>query len=237
MRRDFPWLWYEQQIYSQNREDGIIALLCDHLAHANKLAIEIGSSDGTQNMIRNLIVNHEYFGLGHDGLDQVWTHDRYQHVNGWVSLDNIDQTVSSWPDLQPDFFSLDIDSFDFWILKHLMYQIGLRPSVICVEYLGYYGPYDICSVRADLGRYRNWKCGASLSAFKQLLARFHYEFFTCDTMGVNAFFYLPSRMQNVADLKAMPRHAWRCFPKYQDHVIDPLDPEVEFNWNRLLDNV
>jgi len=236
MRRDYPWLPYENQVFSQNREDGIIEKLCSFLQKPNHLAIEIGSSDGVQNMIHNLVEHHNYQGIGHDLIPQTWQHSNYTHVQGLIQLDNLETIVTQWSALDPDFFSLDIDSYDFWVLKKLLYDFDFRPSVMCIEYLSYYGPTDVCSVRSDLYRYRNYKCGASLGAFKCLTERFGYKFFTCDTMGVNCFFYLPERMNNIEDIDQLPTHAWACYPRYQDLVIDPTDPEIVFDQHLLLDH-
>jgi hypothetical protein len=234
MRRDYPWLPYENQVFSQNREDGIIEKLCSFLSSPNHLAIEIGSSDGVQNMIHNLVANHDYHGIGHDLIPQTWSHPNYSHVPGSIQLDTLGQMITTWPRLDPDFFSLDIDSYDFWVLKKLLLDLDFRPSIMCIEYLGYYGPDSVCSVRSDLYRYRNYKCGASLSAFKLLTKQFGYEFFTCDTMGVNCFFYLPERMNNVDEIQQLPVHAWACYPRYQDLTIDPQDPQIEFDQEVLL---
>jgi len=236
MRRNYPWLPYEKQVFSQNREDGIIEKLCSFLNTPNRLAIEIGSSDGVQNMIHNLIDNLDYQGIGHDLIPQTWSHPSYTHVCRPIQLDNLQQVVDQWPSLIPDFFSLDIDSYDFWVLKKLLYNFNFRPSIMCIEYLGYYGPDTVCSVKADLYRYRNYKCGGSLSAFQQLTEKFGYKFFTCDTMGVNCFFYLPERMKEIEAIQELPVHTWACYPRYQDLVIDPADPQIEFDKQKLLDN-
>ena len=55
-------------------------------------------------------------------------------------------------------------------------------------------------------------------------------------MGVNCFFYLPDRMQQLDTLTALPVHAWACYPRYQDLVIDPADPQIEFDQQVLLDH-
>jgi len=235
MRYDFDLLPYEHQVFSQHREDGIIQKLCENLKTPGLLAIEIGSGDGIQNMIHNLVENHGYRGIGHDLIPQIWEHTNYTHCIGPVKLDNLDEIVQSWPILDPDFFSLDIDSYDFWVLKKLLYEFNFKPSIMCIEYLGYYGPNTVCSVKSDLYRYRNYKCGASLSAFQQLTEKFGYKFFTCDTMGVNCFFYLPERVNEHALLN-LPVHKWACYPKYQGLVIEPDDPQVEFDITRLLEN-
>ena len=57
---------YEKKIFSQNLEDGIIELLVSNIINSNKIAIEIGSGNGSENMLRNLVSNHGYTGIGHD---------------------------------------------------------------------------------------------------------------------------------------------------------------------------
>jgi len=224
---------YEYKSSSQHREDGIIDLLCSHIAEPNHLAIEIGSGTGEQNMIRNLVENLGYHGTGHDFCEPVWTHSNYEHRTGAVSLDQLGALVETWPAPTPDFFSLDIDSFDFWVLKDLLYRHDFRPAVMCLEYLSYY-QHSVVSVRPDLHKYKKTYCGCSLSAYQILTERFGYEFFTVDTYGVNSFFYHPDRLKDLDQLLAQPRHAWRTYPKHTGlsteafaHVLE-TDPTVLF---------
>ena len=91
---------------------------------------------------------------------------------------------------------------------------------MCIEYLGYYGPDTVCSVRADLYRYRNYKCGGSLAAFQKLTERFGYQFVTCDTMGVNCFFYLPDRMQQLVESSLRNSDEFVWLPGVRVLVVD-----------------
>lgn len=220
---------YEQQVYSQHWEDGIIQLLTSGLIQPNRIAIEVCSGDGRQNMLRNLIENHGYLGIGHDLLPAKWSHDRYVHREGFITLDTIPELVQGFPSLEPDFFSLDIDSFDFWLLKDLLAKHDFRPRVICVEYLCYYGPHVSCSVKPRLDHYDYKKCGASVMAFKKLLAQHGYEFFTVDTTGVNAFFYLPEYQTSLTELSDLPILPWAFFGKYRDLIKKLMDPDIEWD--------
>jgi len=235
MKTKTPILPYETKIFSQHSEDGIISTLLDFLKEPNKIAIEIGSGNGTENMIRNLIANRKYTGIGHDLIPSRWQDDNYIHNIGTITLDNLDSVVTKWPTLAPDFFSLDIDSYDFWVLKELLSKHNFRPSVMSVEYLCYYGPTTVCSVKSNLSSYTFKKCGASLSAYKKLLELYGYTFFTCDTRGVNSFFYHGSRLSNIDKLKKLTTHEWSFFTKYKYlQNIDPNDPDLEFDENILL---
>ena len=230
---DEHFLPYEYKFGSQHREDGIIDLLCSNIKDPDQYAIEIGSGTGEQNMIRNLIENRGYHGIGHDLQSATWAHSNYQHRNCAVSLDQIGSLIETWPTLTPDFFSLDIDSFDFWVLKKLLYNHEFRPAVMCLEYLSYYQD-QIVSVKPGLAKYKKTYCGCSLSAYQILTDRFGYRFFTVDTYGVNGFFYHPDRIKNITVLDNSPTHAWRMYPKHVglsveafDHVLE-RDPAVLF---------
>jgi hypothetical protein len=219
---DELFLPYEYKFSSQHREDGIVDLLCSHIAHPDYRAIEIGSGTGEQNMIRNLIENHNYHGVGHDFQSAAWTHDRYEHRACSVAIDQLGALVETWPTRTPDFFSLDIDSFDFWVLKDLLYNHDFRPAVMCLEYLSYYQD-QVVSVRPDLHKYKKTYCGCSLSAYQILTERFGYRFFTVDTYGVNSFFYLPDRLHNISRLLEQPTHTWRQYPKHAGLSIEAFD--------------
>lgn len=224
---------YEKQVFSQHEEDGIIETLVDGLKDPNKIAIEIGSGDGRQNMLRNLVVNKDYLGFGHDALSSRFFHTNYTHHQGFIKLDDLNNLVDIWPTLTPDFFSLDIDSFDFWILKDLIQKFNFRPSIICVEYLSYYGPDLLISVKPNLEHYAIDKCGASLNLFKTFLKNNDYEFFTCDSTGVNAFFYDIKMLGS--EIKNLPYHQWTIFKKYKKYVRESFnDSEFETNVEILL---
>ena len=233
---DEDFLPYECQFSSQHREDGIIDLLCSHIQEPNYQAIEIGSGNGEQNMIRNLIENRNYHGIGHDMHNPVWAHDHYEHRTGPVILGQLDQLTKSWPTLTPDFFSLDIDSFDFWVLKDLLHNFDFRPAVMCLEYISYYGPEWVCAVKPNLRKYKVSACGTSLSAYQQLAKQFGYEFFTVDTCGVNVFFYLPEKMKDIQSLADLPRHAWRQYPRHATWQETLNHALVEFDQALLFEN-
>lgn len=231
MKNKFP-LPYEKKVYSQNLEDGIIELLVSNVLTPNNFAIEIGSGNGTENMIRNLIENHEYYGVGHDLIANKWQHKNYTHNRGLIDLNFLQQLVESWPIRTPDFFCLDIDSFDYWILKKLIKDLEFRPSIICVEYLCYYGPTQLVSAKNNLKHYALENCGASLGLYKALLTQHGYKFFTCDTFGINAFFYLE---KNLNDLSKYTTKQWAFYPKYKKYIDGVKDNNnLEFDTKILL---
>jgi hypothetical protein len=226
---------YEYKFGSQHKEDGIIDLLCSNIKDPDHWAIEIGSGTGEQNMIHNLVENCGYRGIGHDLQPATWAHPNYEHRICAVALDQLGALIESWPTRTPDFFSLDIDSFDFWVLKDLLYNHNFRPAVMCLEYLSYYQD-QIVSVRADLSKYKKTYCGCSLGAYQILTERFGYQFFTVDTYGVNSFFYHPDRVKDVDVLQDLPKHNWRTYPNHVGLTIDALHHVMEFDPVVLFEN-
>jgi len=188
-------------------------------------------------MIRNLIENRGYRGIGHDMHEPKWLHENYEHRTCAITPGKLDSLVNAWPTRTPDFFSLDIDSFDFWVLKDLLHNYNFRPAVMCLEYLSYYGSDWVCAVRPDLHKYKVAFCGTSISAYQQLLKPFGYEFFTVDTCGVNGFFYLPSRMKIPNDLHNLPRHTWREYPRYVNWRSTLNLSLIEFDQRLLFENI
>jgi hypothetical protein len=225
---------YEDQVFSQNLEDGIILELVKRLINQNFKAIEIGSGNGTQNMLRNLIENHNYHGIGHDMIESTWSHPQYQHNKAMIDLDNLKDTMSDWGTQTPDFFSLDIDSIDFWILKELL-KNNFRPSIMCIEYLSYYGPDAICSIKSGLSSYHARSCGASVSAFKELCALFGYKFFTVDSIGVNCFFYLPERLKTFEEPFPIIHNFQPCKRYWNVPIPTKENLNVEFDIKILLE--
>ncbi len=225
---------YEEKVFSQHREDGIILKLLSLINENNHIAIEIGSGNGIENMLRNLVENHSYIGFGHDIEESAFSHANYTHKSGIISLENLNEFISGVPTTEPAFFSLDIDSYDFWIMKSLMRDFHFRPKIICAEYLCYYGSTMKCSVKYGLANYSYRKCGASLAAYKELLSRYGYKFFTCDTRGVNSFFYLAGSIEENEEFINLPRHEFSFFTKYKLIKIDPTDPMIEFDEEKLF---
>jgi hypothetical protein len=219
---------YEFRNYSQNLEDGIILELISRLKNKNNIAIEIGSGDGTENMVRNLVENHGYRAIGHDILKNQWHHENYFHCVGKIDLENLTDYLKNWNITSPDFFSLDID---FWILKDLL-KNGFLPSIICIEYLSYYGKELVCSVKKNLNTYSAVSCGASLEAFKKILSKYNYKFFTVDSKGINAFFYLDEKLHAIDDIA---NFTWMSCKRYWDVPIPSInDSRIVFDENILL---
>jgi hypothetical protein len=86
-----------------------------------------------------------------------------------------------------DLFSLDIDSFDYWVFEAMT---ACSPKVLVLEYNGYFGPDIAVTIPLGVsleGAPRGYH-GASLAALSQLAERKGYRLLACDMTGINAFF-------------------------------------------------
>lgn len=200
---------YEHKGHSQHRESGIIQYLLAGITEPKRTFVEIGFGTGTENMTLDLL-HQGYTGIGIDGRDwdpevtQHWT-DQLCKVQQMISPDNVLDYISH-DRMAPDFFSLDIDSFDYEVAKTLL-TAGFKPCVVCCEINQWFGPewgsfpYIENAIKKTYDRKYAFGCG--LNKYKQLWSSYGYEFFTMDTSATNAFWFDPQRV-NI-DLQ-VPRH-------------------------------
>lgn len=190
---------------SQNGEDGITDFLLQHLKRSNRYFVEIGASDGTENNSSWLAIARRYRGLMVEGSLAKANYCRFimgglnigvEVAGMFVSRENIQELYQRIECQDPDFFSIDIDSIDYYIVEALLQQ-GLKPKIIVVEYNSCFGPelavtipytphFDYRSAHPSHLYY-----GASIGAWKALLERHNYRFLTVESNGVNAFFVQP----------------------------------------------
>lgn len=105
-----------------------------------------------------------------------------------------------------DLFSLDIDSFDYWVFEAMT---ACSPRIVILEYNGYFGPEIPVTIPRDvsLDDASEGYHGASLAAFVQLAEKKGYRLLACDITGTNAFF---ARNDLRPDLPAVaPAQAYR----------------------------
>ncbi|MGE4169866.1 MAG: hypothetical protein AB7F28_04020 [Candidatus Margulisiibacteriota bacterium] len=188
--------------FCQNQEDGISDYLLSQLKQKNRYFIEIGSSNGLENNTAWLAFGLKYSGLMVEGSEAL-VRDAQTHLRpyNWgvkylplfVTQSTAQNIVDAALFKDPDFFSLDIDGNDYYILKTMMTQ-GLRPKIIVVEYNAAFGPDAALTIPYD-DRFSYQKAhasecyfGVSISAWRQLLEAAGYAFVTVESNGVNAFF-------------------------------------------------
>jgi hypothetical protein len=183
----------ESSVYSQNGEDGIL----EYLSGEQKTGtiVEMGAGGGHKNNSRRL-------------LEAGWTGALFENEKRRVEKLKrrwprcaIAETVSESTSPRfwyPDVFSLDIDSYDFWIAASLLKR-GFRPRIAVLEYNAAIDPSS-ATVPLDA------KCeprfiyfGCSLAAWKKLWSAYGYRFVTVCSAGINAFFVDDSVPQSRLD--------------------------------------
>ncbi len=90
-------------------------------------------------------------------------------------------------DGEVDVLSIDIDSYDYWILEALTVT---SPRILVLEYNALFGPDRRVTIPLDqpLDATPKGYNGASLAALTTLAPRKGYRLVTCENAGVNAFF-------------------------------------------------
>jgi len=90
-------------------------------------------------------------------------------------------------DGEVDLCSIDIDSYEYWILDNLE---ACRPRVLVVEYNALFGPTRAVTVPFEPFPPNSPKAyrGASLSALNKAAIKKGYRLIFCDNEGCNAFF-------------------------------------------------
>jgi hypothetical protein len=177
---------FEQRIYSQNGEDGIIRIIFHKIGHANKFCVEFGVFDGSECNTRYLIEKHGWRYLHMDGGDykRLYTDVKKE----FITAENINLLFRKYnvPE-EFDLLSIDIDFNDYWVWKAIE---GYRPRAVVIEYNSSIPPTESKAVKYEpYGRsYGTNYFGASLLAFVKLGELKGYTLVGCDKTGTNAFF-------------------------------------------------
>ena len=191
----------DYKIFSQNGEDGII----DYLLHALKIDkpkfVEIGVGDYSECNTRFLFERTSPKGLIIDCLKdlekkisnniKLWRGD-LTILEKMVSPDNINNYLKKFGfNKDVDFFSLDIDGVDYWVLKKLPKEFS---KIAVIEFNSNFGYQKEISVplikKFDRTKYHfsNLCYGASIKAIIKLMNKKGFVFIGTNLHRVNAFF-------------------------------------------------
>ena len=230
MTKELYKLPYERQVYSQNGEDGIIEHLLSAVNTPNKECVEMGwGSDWKKdhivpfagNCTQNLVQHHNYHCVAYDMRPQNKIPGNVTFHLGAVVPHNIKEYLEQFP-MDADFFSLDIDSFDYEIMKGLVNN-GFRPKVICAETnrkLGYSYEFSMPFMQGALYN-KTLFHGVSYKKYRTYLESKGYKFFTLNSNGLNIFFYDPTQLDEnkLSDVRL------EYHPDINDNNSKVLSPE------------
>lgn len=211
------------KLYSQNEEDGMVLALLRTAGITNRTYVEIGSggSGGNSGMLcrefgwRGVMVDYD--------KDNIERARRKFGVNPLATFEHMAVTPENVDDMirrhglagEVDFFSLDIDSFDYWVLKAMT---ACSPRVMVLEYNSAFGMEKPLTIApdTDLSKAPKGFHGASLLAWVKLCAEKGYRLVACDDTGTNAFFLRNDLRPEIPAVD--PKVAYR--PQLDKH--DPL---------------
>jgi len=190
----------EVKIFSQNGEDGIIDYLVHKLKVDKKNFVEIGVGNYRESNTRFLYNRYHPKGLIIDYIDDM-KKKVTKHVNFWkgdlricnqkIDADNILDILNKNCDYEIDFFSIDIDSIDYWIIKKLKNNIS---KIFVAEYNPVFGAElevtvpNISGFERSKYHYSYLCYGMSLKALINLMDQKGYYFIGTNLQKINAFF-------------------------------------------------
>jgi len=193
----------EYKISSQNYEDGIINSLILKLKKSNKKFLEIGFDYHECNSLQ--LIKQGWSGLFVDyDLEKIenfniikhkFNFDKIKIANSKISPTNINSIFKQeFTNTNIDFFSIDIDSLDFYVLKNIKF----RPKIICLEFNPYLTNFGSIVVKFKKNNFNNanYYYGASIQAYTKLLKKKHYRLVAIDSNNVNAFFIDTKQFKN-----------------------------------------
>jgi len=182
---------YENKIYSQSGEDGIIEYIFEYIGTTNKYFVEFGAADGIAfSNTANLRINKGWNGLLLEGdANMAIRSDGVFHAI--VTAENICAIFRKYNVPSTfDLLSIDIDGNDYWVWKALDTK-KYKPRVVVIEYNSNFEPSESKTIEYDPYYIHDGTIyyGASLGALRKLGKEKGYSLIY-RTNKLNAFFVL-----------------------------------------------
>lgn len=233
---------FELKVHSQNGEDGVIAELIDRVGAPGRFFVEFGAERGSEgNCV--LLAQQGWSGLLIEGSPESFAHleARYQDnpqvttLQAMITADSLQDLLRSADvPAEPDVFSIDIDSNDFYIFESLT---DFSPRILIIEYNADL-PLDrkLVMPRDDS---HSWDgtdyYGASIAALRHLADQKGYTLVHTEACGVNAFFVRNDLMPNsgLPSGSEVPLRKANHFHTGKGHPRDPQDrPFIDLDLDR-----
>lgn len=172
---------HENQICSQQGEDGIIAKILEEIGTTNREAVEFGALDGPTD---NTLLLKKTGWKVHQINGEKLTPSIHQ---AFITAENINQVFDQLGVSEsPDVLSVDIDYNDYWVWKTLT----RTPRLLVIEHNASIPPTEarVVPYNPKAGWDGTNYFGASLKALELLAKEKNYSLIYVESMGVNAFF-------------------------------------------------
>ena len=179
---------------SQNNEDIIINAIF------KKLNIKKGSffEIGINNLNTHGTIECNSLNLINQGWDGCLVDAFFKHpsvINKYITVENVNE-IAAIANYDIDFFSIDIDSYDWHIICEILSKKILNVKVFCVETNNYNGSCYLDRVlKLDAPCLYNMEkpsksdaFGATTYSYNLLMEKFGYKLIASSKNGINAFF-------------------------------------------------
>jgi len=189
---------YEGQVFSQNGEDGIIAEIFSRIGFSNRVFVEFGAGDGSENNSAYLLLKGwSGYWFEADSQDVESIRSRFAGAIGAKRLTVAREFFTAeraaaifernHVPQEFDLLSIDIDRNTSWVWRALR---AFRPRVCIVEYNASIPPQDDWEIpyQAEATWDGTLMFGAGLLALEKIGRDLGYSLVACDLSGANAFF-------------------------------------------------
>jgi hypothetical protein len=232
---------YEFKITSQNNEDGIISHLKKNIINPDSFFFEIGFDFNEFNSLN--LIKENWSGTLIDGdqikcdklnacIKKYFKFQKINIYNNFITYENINQIIAkSIIKDNFDFFSLDTDGMDYWILENLNY----KPKIICAEFNPWLGKTNELIVPKSLNfNYQSdMYYGASLKAYQSLLKKKNYKLVAIESSGNNAFFINQNEFKIQFD-ELNIEESFKLDPKFKIETYNEVYQRLlKKNWVKL----
>ena len=232
---------YEYKITSQNNEDGIIDYIFKKILN-KKYFTEIGFGYyefNSLNLIRKgwqgklIDIDFEESIALQNNLAKYFPQSNTRVINIKVTKDNINKLISTEePNKIIDFFSIDIDSNDYWILNSMDLS---NINVLCCEYNHWLGKDHRLTIpyNEDFKFIDNGIWGASLLALTDLLSSKGFSLIAVESSGTNAFYVNNKFSKNFEILS--PLKSYKSVGRfYNEQTKKKIFENIKNNQKKLI---
>lgn len=183
----------EKTVYSESGEDGILFALLNTFGVTNKFYVEFGAEDGIQ---CNTHALREYGGFDGVLFDLIHENLNINLFRKTITADNVVDTFNlhNVPKVF-DVLSLDIDSYDFYVLHAMLKEF--QPRIFVCEYNATHLANEDKVVLKSATNFNGNYFGASILSFYKLAKKYNYSLVYANEKGVNLFFIHNDLLENT----------------------------------------
>ncbi len=229
---------FEYKITSQNNEDGIIEYLTSKIKKPDNFFFEIGFDFNEFNSFN--LIKKNWSGTLIDGdqikcdklsvcINKYYSKQKINISKNFINYENINKIIKIHTEKKNfDFFSLDTDGMDYWILKNLKFE----PKIICLEFNPWLGKFKklVIPKKLNFNYNSDMYYGASLKAYSHLLKKKKYKLVAIESSGNNAFFIKQKEFKiNFKSLNIIK--SFKLDPKFSnEEYYDVYSRLIKRNW-------